>query len=206
MEFITTKAGAKQYKFNPERALVRFQLMEVILRLAVHKFFKSKEVKSMFEAVKKILENRAGAFLRSFDSHNWRSTILWCEPTDIIYKSYMPVIKMLFKENSGRYTKPGFSNFMSLEEFTDLVTNTGICTENFGQREIGIHFCLAKQTEINELDFDKNREMNQLEFIEAIARVADKVTIDNLQSRLAIEEEEEEKSEDSDDPESGENL
>eukprot|EP00349_Pseudokeronopsis_sp_Brazil_P001734 CAMPEP_0202969694 /NCGR_PEP_ID=MMETSP1396-20130829/15550_1 /ASSEMBLY_ACC=CAM_ASM_000872 /TAXON_ID= /ORGANISM="Pseudokeronopsis sp., Strain Brazil" /LENGTH=166 /DNA_ID=CAMNT_0049697565 /DNA_START=216 /DNA_END=716 /DNA_ORIENTATION=- len=156
------------------------------------------------DAVKKLFEGRAGNFFRSFDSHLWRQNVLWCEYTDVVFKAYMPVIKMLYKENSGRYTLPGCSNFMSLEEFAEVIANTGICTDSFGQREIGIHFCLAKQTEVNELESERTKEMGLVEFIEAVARVADKLQIDALQSRLAIEEEESESDSEYFYPEAGE--
>ncbi len=39
-------------------------------------------------------------------------------------------------------------------------------------------------TEINELDFDNNTHMVLVEFIEAISRIAEKLSIDMLQSRV----------------------
>lgn len=39
-------------------------------------------------------------------------------------------------------------------------------------------------TEINEIDFDKNTQMILVEFIEALARVADKLPLDLLQNRV----------------------
>jgi hypothetical protein len=41
-------------------------------------------------------------------------------------------------------------------------------------------------TEINELDFDNNTHMILVEFIEAISRIAEKLSIDMLQSRVRI--------------------
>jgi hypothetical protein len=41
----------------------------------------------------------------------------------------MPVIKMLYDRNSGRYTLPGHSNFMSLDEFVDMIAETGITAD-----------------------------------------------------------------------------
>ena len=43
LEFVATNAGQKvKNKNNPERALVRYQLMEIISRLAVRKYFSSR--------------------------------------------------------------------------------------------------------------------------------------------------------------------
>jgi len=35
LEFISTNAGIKNQNLNPDRALVRYQLMEVLVRLAI---------------------------------------------------------------------------------------------------------------------------------------------------------------------------
>jgi hypothetical protein len=70
--------------------------MEIIVRLSIHKFLKTKEVVTVTEALEKMFEVHVGKFLKSFDCHVWRSNVLWCEQTDIIFKSYMPVLKMLY--------------------------------------------------------------------------------------------------------------
>ncbi len=44
LEFITTNAGVKNLKNNPDRALVRFQLLEIFVRLAIQKYYKTKVV------------------------------------------------------------------------------------------------------------------------------------------------------------------
>lgn len=95
--------------------------MEIIVRLAVHRFYKSKETKTYIEAVQKMFDLHVGKFVKTFDCHLWRSKVLWSESVDIIFKAYMPVIKMLFKNFSGKYTMPGLTPFMSLEEFSDLI-------------------------------------------------------------------------------------
>jgi hypothetical protein len=41
LEFISTNAGIKNQALNPDRALVRYQAMEVFVRLAIQKYFKS---------------------------------------------------------------------------------------------------------------------------------------------------------------------
>ena len=46
LEFISTKAGNKNITLNPERWLVRYQLMEVLVRIAIHKYFnKNSDIK-----------------------------------------------------------------------------------------------------------------------------------------------------------------
>jgi hypothetical protein len=42
LEFVATNAGSKANPRNPDRQLVRYKLMEVLVRLSIDKFYKSK--------------------------------------------------------------------------------------------------------------------------------------------------------------------
>lgn len=66
---------------------------------------------------------------------------------------------------------------MRLDEFVDMVTTSGVVDDTFGSREIGPLFNLSMMTQKNELDFERHINMTIPEFIEAIGRVADKLTI-----------------------------
>jgi len=51
LEFIATNSGGMQSKFNPERALVRHNWIEIFIRLCQQKYIKNgaggKEIKSL---------------------------------------------------------------------------------------------------------------------------------------------------------------
>ena len=64
---------------------------------------------------------------------------------------------------------------MSMHEFIDLVTATKVVDDNFGAREIGILFNLSMMTQVDEINKAKHIKMHFVEFLEAIARVADRV-------------------------------
>lgn len=82
-------------------------MMELFVRIAIQKYYKTKIASSYLEAIKKLFINELLPYIQNFDCHLWRSQYLWCESCDIILKSYLPVLKMLYKKKSGRYTKPG---------------------------------------------------------------------------------------------------
>ena len=67
-----------------------------------------------------------------------------------------------------------------------MVVNTGVTSDSFGQREIGIHFNLSKMSEMNELDQNKHTKMQMVEFIEAIARVCEKLNAESLRKKVII--------------------
>jgi hypothetical protein len=64
---------------------------------------------------------------------------------------------------------------MSLSEFVDLVTSTGVVDDNFGAREINTIFRISMATQIDEIRNERHTRMQFLEFVEAISRVADRV-------------------------------
>ena len=66
---------------------------------------------------------------------------------------------------------------MSLDEFTQMMTNAGVVNESFGNKEISIQFNLAIMTQPNEIESDRHMMMFFPEFIEAIARVAEKLSL-----------------------------
>ena len=64
---------------------------------------------------------------------------------------------------------------MSLAEFINLVTISGVVDDNFGAREIGTIFNLSMMTQVDEIKKERHCRMNFSEYLEAIARVADRV-------------------------------
>lgn len=63
---------------------------------------------------------------------------------------------------------------MRLNNFIDLITMTGCTNDNFGAREIGTIFGISKQSTVDEIYTNGHLDMSFVEFVEALARVADK--------------------------------
>ena len=189
LEFVATNAGVAKHKFNPERQICRHELMEIFVRIAITKYYKTKLVESIPDAVFKIFNENLKEFFSQFDCNNWRTEKLWNEEWDISFKRNMITFEKIYKQNSGRYALPGATRYMSLDEFFDLITGWGVVNDSFGQREIGTLFNLSMMTQKNELDNDKHFNMILVEFIEATGRVADKLYIPPLVDEDEPEEE-----------------
>lgn len=58
--------------FNPERALVRYQLMEIIVRVAIEKYVRNKILPLTEEAVKKMLEDHVSSIANEYTVTEWR--------------------------------------------------------------------------------------------------------------------------------------
>lgn len=56
------------------------------------------------------------------------------------------VIEELFKKYTGRFVLPGQQKFCRLEEFIEMVTDSGVVSDTFGAREIGIIYNLGMMT------------------------------------------------------------
>ena len=68
--------------------------------------------------------------------------------------------------------RPGQKPFMSLEEFQKLCADANLISENFAARDCDLFFNLSMMTQIDELTKDRHFQMQFVEFMEAIARVA----------------------------------
>ena len=180
LEFVATNAGVARHKFNPERQICRHEFMEIFVRIAITKYYKTKQVDSIPQAVFKIFNSNLKDFFVQFDCHKWRRERLWNEAWDLAFKRNMATFEKIYKQNSGRYALPGAVRYMSLDEFFDLITGWGVVDDTFGKREIGCLYCLSMMTQKNELDNDKHLNMILAEFIEATGRVADKLNIPPL--------------------------
>jgi hypothetical protein len=79
LEFISTKAGGGKYMYLPERQIVRFQFLEILVKIAVVKYFRSKIIKNLSQAITKCFDTHFFKFMRSLDSRTWRVNTLWSE-------------------------------------------------------------------------------------------------------------------------------
>lgn len=137
-------------------------------------------------SVGKICPTFEGAIVKFFDEHvfpffknhrfcDFRIHKLWTEKCDLVYKKYLTPLKEIYRVYSGREVLPNEEMNMSMTEFIDLVTATRVVDDNFGAREIGILFNLSMMTQVDEINRGRHIKMNFVEFIEAVARVADRV-------------------------------
>jgi hypothetical protein len=88
---------------------------------------------------------------------------------------------------------PGAPKFMSIEEFFQAIFETGVVSDSFGQREIGILYTLSMMTQVDEIEKQVHMNMKMVEFIEGVARVVEKINIPLMEEQLPNENEEGEK-------------
>jgi hypothetical protein len=133
--------------------------MEILVRLATDKHLKTGLVNRHSEAVAHMLDEHCLPAIKLFNSDRFRYDRY--EEVDEVFKAYLIILRYLNNANSARHVKPGQKPFMSLQL-------------RFTTREIDITLNLAMMTHINELDCDHHFQMTFVEFLEALARVAEK--------------------------------
>eukprot|EP00744_Colponema_vietnamica_P013266 GILI01018590.1.p2 GENE.GILI01018590.1~~GILI01018590.1.p2 ORF type:complete len:279 (+),score=105.14 GILI01018590.1:31-837(+) len=179
MVFIATNYADVKNPRNPDRALVRFQWLEAIVRLALAKFQKGGQTNNPpSENVDRLLVNHILPVASNFNLAEFRENSLWFEEIDMVFKKHWQLVCDLYRKYSGKLAKPGQKRFMSLEEWTQFITDYALTDETFTTREIPIAFNFAMMTVVDELNTDRMMEMAQVEFVEALARVADMKNID----------------------------
>jgi hypothetical protein len=170
---------------NPANSLVRYQFLEIIVRLALDKYLRKKIVASPTEAVTQLLNQDMWPTLSKYDSNKWRWERYICEEVDLVYKAHRAILDSIWTRFSIRLRKPGQKNFMCLEEFTDICTTSGLVNEYFVAREIDVCYNLAMMTQVDELNNDRFREMVFVEFLEALGRACEGASIAPLGQELS---------------------
>lgn len=151
--------------------------MEYFVRIAKTKFVKNKICKDTAEAIEKLYNDHLKSNFEKYDCHKWRTTYLWNEHCDYVFKRYMTAVKKIYDTFSGKYAMPGATKYMSSDEFFDLIDQIGIVDDDFGQREIIPIFNCSMITQKDELDSDRHINMTLIEFIEALGRLAFKIKL-----------------------------
>ena len=158
---------------NPANALVRYQFLEILARIAFDRAKKSGQGQSQLEAVCQLVNQHLKPNLTNPHGNKWRFERYINEEVDNVLKANLSVLKAVYSRYSVKKVKPGQKNFMSLEELSDICQQADLLTESFSTREIFLAFNLAMMSQVDELNQHKHLQMHFVEFLEAIARVSD---------------------------------
>ena len=163
----------KNQVFNPANALVRYEFLEIIVRVAYDRYYRTKTFNTVFDSVKTLFTDFLETKLKDYCSDSWRTEKYFNETIDITLKAHKPIFDSIFKKFSGRKAIPGQKAFVSLEEFREFCTNAGLLNDFFSTREIDACFNQAMMTQTDEIFKKRHTEMNYLEFLEAVCRACD---------------------------------
>ena len=113
---------------NADRALMRFELIEMLIRIAYQKFFITKECATLKEAVDKIIvehiitNDAAGSCSAAIhDIDEFRRVCLYCDDVDLMLRTHDKTLKAIFEKfqdednvrlKNGRMSYINFMRFL----------------------------------------------------------------------------------------------
>jgi hypothetical protein len=171
--FFTTNKREKPTFLNPGNAVIRYQFLEIMLRIGL-KYGKAKD---SIEGLKDFWVNVIEKSLKFGKSEDFRNTRYWTLEWDNVFRHHIHLFKEVYSNYSGAITKPGEENFMSPGEFEKIFLASGLLNANFANRDVYVWFNLAMQSRIDEYASDSHLKMTFIEFIEAVARAAEYLSL-----------------------------
>ncbi|CAK65071.1 unnamed protein product (macronuclear) [Paramecium tetraurelia] len=188
----TSTAGAKDVQFPQafDKGLVRCQLLEIMIRMCNDKFIRQGTCATMSEAIC-LINKQAQEYFSKFDqAQMWRKSRLWNQKCDIILSDRLAMLKSLFKYISrlSKKDKQLYKyDYISVQDFKDWIVQCKLICDDLSERECYLIYLQSMITQKDELYSTKHYQMNFHEFIEAIGRLAEKLSIIRGDKPLDVE-------------------
>ena len=176
--FLTMNKRTKPTNLNPGVALVRYQFLEILIRLSLKRYEDTGIAKTKGEAIKLMFERNLIPSSNCEDLQEFRDEIYWVEEVDNIFKSHLPIFEYLYKNYGGTHMKPGDQWFMTTDELESIFADSNLINDQLVSRDIAVYFNQAMMTQVDELKKEKHLRMNFIEFLEAFARCANQISYD----------------------------
>lgn len=160
----------KRQTYNPGASLVRYEFIEILVRISHDRYVRNKVCKTTVEAFQYFIKENIQKLLDGNQTETWRNDYLYQEDVDNTLRLFKPVFEAAFKIYSGRKALPGQKPFMSLEEFKQLCFDIGIFDQTVPSRDIDSSFYLSMFWQVDELFEKRHLEMSYYEFLEGFCR------------------------------------
>jgi len=164
-------ADKRPFAVKVSDTLLRFQFMEFLVRVAVARYMKTGEADSPAGAVGVLFKNLMPEIRRPFSDFQQFFSELHTEECDEPLKDYEPFLRSLYRNNSGKFNKPGEEKTMTAKEWEDMLLAADAFTDTFPPREAHYAFKMGLQLCPDELYDLNSTRMSFLEFITALSAV-----------------------------------
>ncbi|CAD8148196.1 unnamed protein product [Paramecium pentaurelia] len=159
----------KKYR-NPKIALCRYQFMEFLVRVSIDKYLEQKQTNNIVESVQMLLD-QCLPIMQKFNTQEWREMRYFNEYCDDCLKYYKPLLNNLYNKYC---IKSEQEQFMSLDQFHKICNKAN---KNYNYKQINMAFTLSIKSYIDELENDGIIQMTFIEFMEALARFAEIISL-----------------------------
>ena len=172
--------GQTLSKFNDDNSLMRFEFMEILIRMGVAKYGLGQLTEDPAEAFQELLDRNVFMYLGSeaiVKANDFRSKRLYNEETDHFLRTKKAVLQAMYsryrlKPLSGgrRYKALRIDGWLKLIEDCDLLTINVFFTIN----QAKYAFMFGRMIVVDELkDENRWRQLTFVDFLDALGRVAD---------------------------------
>lgn len=115
------KTGGEATFLNPGVALIRYQFLEILLRLAIKRYLDTNTAKSIAESVRMLYAYNLKPTYGHFASQAFRDMKFWNEEIDNFFKVHLDIIDHLYMTYGGKKMLPGEEFFMRVNEFEHIL-------------------------------------------------------------------------------------
>jgi len=166
---------------NPSSGLVRYEFLEALVRLAVHKYILDGACKRPSEALEKLCRNHLSEEEET-SLNDFRNERLYNEPVSVVLDAFEPFLRQVFREFSNRTSNKSKSkNTISVYDWTAMCEYFGLYEKQYGYSEhISIlDFLSGRMLVIRDFEnIHRFRYSTFTDFLETLCRVAD--GLDNM--------------------------
>jgi hypothetical protein len=155
---------------------MRFEWVEIIVRIAITKYYDAGIVTDLSEAVNLLCQDNIQPHLEEAARHirnDFRRKRLYNEPTDTLLKNYNRILHYMFKKycKGKAATK---DTVMDIKEWTGFLMDMNVIDPDFTKREGRLCFTMSKMLVADEVKRDIAwTTMTYFDFLEALCRVSE---------------------------------
>jgi len=165
---------------NMDKALMRHELLEALVRIAIERFGGKGACGDVSECVQHLIEETILPNLPTeakHDPNDFRRNRMYFEPVDLMLKAHMKPLKLVYSIHCELGKVAGKARF-GLSEWLLLVKAGGLLGHGISARECRLAFYFSRMLVIDEV---KSRHRAQtlsfVEFLEALCRLADMFSV-----------------------------
>ena len=122
--------------------------------------------------------------IQKYIQSTWHTEKYLTEDVDLFFRLHSVVLEAVFNKYASMGKGP--MDRLCLHEFRMMCNEAGLCNETFVMREIDMCFRQAMMTEVDEILQGEHLQMVYVEFIEALARVADESVPDKAGVQITL--------------------
>ena len=165
---------------NADRALMRFELVEMLIRIALKKFYLPGTCGTLPEAVKKVLEDHVmpndasgscSAAIHDIDA--FREECLYCDEVDTLLRTHNRTLRAIFEKFQDEENVRLKNDQMSYKYYMRFLKQVKFVNEDFTLRECRLTYVWSRMKVIDEVgSHDTWGYITYVDWLEALARMA----------------------------------